>query len=154
MHLFKGGGHAAVGVQIAVVGVLVVDGHQGAVRVIGEGEQAHAVIVVAELHFLVPGRAVTVGVERRACGVQWLTPADQYAGAIAGWQADTVSGGRLDTVKTQQRAGGGADAGSQGAAAQQAAAQKHGSTAQGAGADKATSTEADDLLKVGGLVFF
>ena len=32
-----------------------VDGHQRAVAVVREGEQAHAVVVVAKLHFLGPG---------------------------------------------------------------------------------------------------
>ncbi|MNP14815.1 hypothetical protein D3C76_1071520 [compost metagenome] len=56
---------AAVGKEVAVVGVFVVDGHQGPVVVVGEGEQAHAVVVVAELQFLRLGAAVAAGVERR-----------------------------------------------------------------------------------------
>nr|GFB22208.1 hypothetical protein [Tanacetum cinerariifolium] len=67
--------------EVAVIGVLVVDCHQRAAGrlwlVAGEGEQAHAVIVVAELHLLHLRRAFAAGVERRTAGVQRLTPTDQ-----------------------------------------------------------------------------
>ena len=67
-----------MGVQVAIVGVFVIDRHQGAVRVIREGEQTHAVIVVAELDFLRTGRAFAAGVKGRAVDVQGLAPTDQH----------------------------------------------------------------------------
>ena len=141
-------------VEVAVVGVFVVDRHEGPVRVIGEGEQAHAVIVVAKLHFLLAGGAFTGRVKRRAFGLQRLTPADEHRGTVAGRQADGVGGGCVDAVEPQQVAVGGADPGRQGAATKQAAAEEHRRTTQGARTDKAPTAQADDLLKVGGLVFF
>ena len=65
-HVFGRLRHAAVRVEVAVVGVFVVDRHQRAISVVGEGEQAHAVVVVAELHFLCRRGAIAARVERRA----------------------------------------------------------------------------------------
>ena len=77
-HVFEGLRLAAVGVEVAVVGVFVVDRHQRAVVVAGEGEQAHAVVVVAELDFLGLGGAVAARVEGRAVLGQGLAPTDQH----------------------------------------------------------------------------
>ena len=153
-HFFGAGRRATVGVEVAIVGVFVVDCHQGPVGVIGEGEQAHAVVVVAKLHFLLAGRAVAGRVERRACSLQRLAPTDENRSAVARWQADGVGGGCVDAVKAQQVTVGSADTRRQCAAPEQAAAEEHRRAAQGASADKATSTKANHLLKVGGLVFF
>ncbi|MNE59051.1 hypothetical protein D3C80_1541230 [compost metagenome] len=65
-HFFSRLRHAAVGVEVAIVGVFVVDGHQCAVVVVREGEQAHAVVVIAKLEFLRLGAALAAGVEGRA----------------------------------------------------------------------------------------
>ena len=143
-----------MGVEVAVVGVFIVDCHQGPVGVIGEGKQAHAVVVVAKLHFLLAGSAVAGRVKRRAVGLQRLAPADEYRSAVARWQADGVGGGCVDAVEPQQVAVGSADTRRQCATPEQAAAEEHRRAAQGTSADKATSTKANYLLKVGGLVFF
>ena len=124
-HLFGRRRQAAVGVQVAVVGVFVVDRQQGAVGVVGEGEQAHAVVVVAKLHLLSVGAAIAAEVKGRAVGVQGLAPTDQHRGAVAGWQAEAVAGGGVDAGKAQQGACGRTDPGSQRAAAEQVATQKH-----------------------------
>ena len=145
---------AAVGIEVAIVGVLVVDRHQRPMPVIREGEQAHAVVVVAKLRFLGQGGAVAAGVEGRAVLVQRLAPADQHRGRVARWQGDGVASGAGDAGKAQQLAVAGADSCGQGAAAQQVAAQEQGRAAQGAGTDEAAAAEADDLFQVGGLVFF
>ncbi len=144
---------AAVGVEVAVVGVFVVDRHQCAVVVAGEGEQAHAVVVVTELLLLGLGAAVAGRVKGRAMGVQRLAPTDQYRGAVAGRQGDGVASGSGDAGKAQQWAGGRGIHGHC-AARQQVAAQEHRCTTQGAGADKTPAGEADHLFKVSGLVFF
>ena len=78
VYVFSAGGQAAVRIKVAIVGVFVVDRHQGAVRVIRERKQAHAVIVVAELHFLSVGAAITAWIKRRAVCSEWLAPTDQY----------------------------------------------------------------------------
>ena len=153
-HVFGRLRHAAVGVEVAVVGVFVVDRHQRPVFFAGEFEQAHAVVVVAELDFLLLGGAVAARVERRAVLLQRLAPADQYRGFVAWRQGDGVAGGGGDAVETQQLAGACADTGGQHAAAQQVAAEEHGRTAQGAGADETATAEADHFFEVGGLVFF
>ncbi|MNQ79330.1 hypothetical protein D3C85_942720 [compost metagenome] len=78
VHLFGRLRHAAVGVEVAVVGVFVVDRHQRAIVVAGECEQAHAVGVVAELDFLLLGSAIAARVKGRAVFVQGLAPTDQH----------------------------------------------------------------------------
>ncbi len=145
VHIFERLRLAAVGEQVAVVGVFVVDRHQCAVVVAGEREQAHAVIVVAELDFLGLGGAVAARVEGRT---------DQHRTGVAGWQAQAVAGGGGDAVEAQQLAGRCAGAGGHHAAGQQVAAEEQCRAAQGTRADEAAAAEADHLLEVGGLVFF
>ncbi|MNL21603.1 hypothetical protein D3C87_1429040 [compost metagenome] len=70
--------HASVGEEVAVVGVFVVDRHQRTIVVAGKGKQAHAVVVVAELDFLLLGAAIAARIERRAVFVQGLAPTDQH----------------------------------------------------------------------------
>ena len=142
-----------MGVEVAIVGVFVVDRHQRAVVVTGEWKQAHAVVVVAELLFLSLGGAMAGRVESRGVLVQGLAPTDQHRSTVARWQGDGVAGGGGDAGEPQQRAGGSGIHG-QGAAAQQVAAEEHRGAAQGACADKATAGQAHHLFKVGGLVFF
>ncbi|MNP12897.1 hypothetical protein D3C76_1051510 [compost metagenome] len=154
VHFLRRLRHARMGVEVAVVGVFVVDRHQRPVVVIGEGEQAHAVVVVTELDFLMLGGAVATRVEGRAVFLQGLTPTDQYRRLVAGWQGDRVAGRGGNAFETQQPAGAGADTGGQYAATEQVATEKHGGTAQGAGADESTAAEADHLFEVGGLVVF
>ncbi|MNO90428.1 hypothetical protein D3C76_819410 [compost metagenome] len=154
VHVFGGGRLPAVSEQIAVVGVFVVDGHQRPIVIIGEGEQAHAVIVVTELQFLGLGCALAGCIEGRGIGMQRLAPADQYRGLVTRGQADAVGGGTGDAGKAEQAAVGGADAGGHDAAAEQIATQKQSGAAQGARSDETTATQADQLFEVGGLVFF
>ena len=153
-HLFGRLRHAAVRVEVAIVGVFVVDRHQRPVFFAGKFEQAHAVVVVTELDFLLLGGAVTARVKCRTVLLQWLAPTDQYRRLIARRQGDCVAGGGGDAVKTQQFAGACADTRGQYAAAQQVATEEHGRTAEGAGADETATAEADHFLEVGGLVFF
>lgn len=152
-HVFGRLRRAAVGEEVAVIGVFVVDRHQRTVVVAREGEQAHAVVVVTELLFLGLGRAVAGRVEGGCVLAQRLAPTDQHRGAVAWRQGDGVTGGGGDAGKAQQRAGAGGVDG-EGAAGQQVAAEEHRGTAQGTGADKAAAGEADHLFQVGGLVFF
>ncbi|MNH02242.1 hypothetical protein D3C79_614740 [compost metagenome] len=140
--------------QVAVVGVFVVDRHQGAVVVAGEGKQAHAVVVVTELQFLGQGAAIAGRVEGRGVGMQRLAPTDQYPGLVAWRQADAVGGGGGDAGKAQQAAAAGADAGRQYAAAEQIATEKQRRAAQGASADEAAAAETGQVFKVGWLMFF
>ncbi|MNY10487.1 hypothetical protein D3C86_1434710 [compost metagenome] len=93
--------HAAVGVEVAVVGVFVVDRHQRPVFFARKFEQAHAVVVVAELDFLMFGAAVAARVERRTVLVQGLAPADQHRGLVARWQGDGIAGGGGNAVEAQ-----------------------------------------------------
>ncbi|CRM84567.1 hypothetical protein [Pseudomonas sp. 22 E 5] len=152
-HVFSRLRRAAMGVEVAVVGVFIVDGHQRTVVVAGEGEQAHAVVVVTELLFLGLGGAIAGRVEGRRVLVQRLAPTDQHRGGVTRRQGDGVAGGGGDAGKAQQGAGGGCVHGHC-AAGEQVAAQEHRGTAQGTGADKTAAGEADYLFKVGGLVFF
>ncbi len=158
VHVFGGLRVFAVIEQVAVIGVFVVDRHQcaaGGLRLVaGEGKQAHAVIVVAELQLLHLRSAFAAGVKCRAVGVQGLTPTDQDRGAIAGRQTDAVGGGRGDAVEAKQRAVGGADTGGHHAAAEQVAPEKHRRAAQGARADESASGQANHVFEVGGLVIF
>ena len=146
--------HAAMRIQVAIVGVFVVDRHQRAVLVVREGEQAHAVIVVAELHFLCGSGAVTARIEGRAVLVQRLAPTDQHRRLVALGQADGVGGRRRNALETEQTAVAGADAGGHDAAAQQVAAEEHRRAAQGTGADETATAEADHFFQISGLVFF
>ncbi|MNH75682.1 hypothetical protein D3C73_279340 [compost metagenome] len=141
-------------VEVAVVGVFVVDRHQRAIAVVGEGEQAHAVVVVAELHFLCGRGAVAARVEGRAVLLQGLAPTDQHRRLVAFGQGDDVGGCRRNTLETEQTAVAGADASGQRAAAQQAAAEEHRRAAQRTGADETATAEADHFFQVSGLVFF
>lgn len=153
-HFLGGGRFLAVVKEVAVVGVFVIDRQQCVVRLAGDREQAHAVVVVTELHFLSFSRAFARGVEGRAIGVQRLAPADQYVGLVAGRQADVVVAAGLDAGEAQQLAVAFADTHGQGAAAEQVAAEEQRRTTQGSGADEAAAGEANHLLEVGGLVVF
>jgi len=153
-HVFGRLRHAAVRIEVAVVGVFVVDRHQRAVFLAREFEQAHAVVVVAELHFLCRRGAVAARVEGRAVLVQRLTPADQHRRLVAFGQADGVSGGGWNAVEAEQTAVAGADTGGQHAATQQVAAEEHRRAAQRAGADETATAQADHFFQVCGLVFF
>ena len=153
-HFFGRLRHAAVGIEVAVVGVFVVDRHQRPVFFTRKLEQAHAVVVVTELDFLMLRGAVAARVERRTILVQRLAPTDQDRRFVAGRQGDRIARRGGNAVETQKLAGAGADARGEHTAAQQVAAEEHGGAAQGAGADKATTAEADHLLEVGGLVVF
>ncbi|MNF56884.1 hypothetical protein D3C84_383870 [compost metagenome] len=152
VHLRGRGRLAGVGEQVAIVGVFVVDGHQGAVVVTGKRKQAHAIVVVAELLLLRLGAAIAAGVERRSILMQGLPPTDQHRGGIAWRQADGITGTCGDALETQQRAGGFTDAGSQHTAAEQATAHEQGGATQRARANKATTAEADHVFEVGGLI--
>ncbi|MNG28659.1 hypothetical protein D3C84_1139480 [compost metagenome] len=87
-----------------VVGVFVVDRHQRPVFVAGEFEQAHAVVIVAELHFLCAGCSIAAWIERRCIFLQRLAPTDQYRGFVARRQGDGVGRGGGDAFKAQQPA--------------------------------------------------
>lgn len=153
-HVFGRLWHATVRVEVAVVGVFVVDRHQRAVAVVGEFEQAHAVVIVAELHFLGGGGAIAARIEGRAVLVQRLAPTDQHRGLVALGQADDVGGRGGNALETQQAAVASADTSGQRAAAEQVAAEEHGGAAQRTGADETATAEADYLFQICGLVFF
>ena len=146
--------HAAVRIEVAVVGVFVVDRHQRTVFLAREFKQAHPVVVVAKLHFLRSRCAVAARVEGRAVLLQRLAPADQHRRLVALGQADGVGGGSRNAVEAEQTAVAGADTGGQYAAAQQVAAEEHRRAAQRAGADETATAQADHFFQVCGLVFF
>ena len=153
-HVFGRLRQAAVRIEVAVVGVFIVDRHQRAVFLAREFEQAHAVVVVAELHFLRSRGAIAARVEGRAVLVQWLAPADQHRRLVALGQANSVGGGGRNAVETEQTAVAGADTGGQYAATQQVAAEEHRRAAQRASADETATAQADHFFQVCGLVFF
>ncbi|MNH24098.1 hypothetical protein D3C79_840150 [compost metagenome] len=94
---------AAIHKQVFVVGVFVVDGEQGAIR--PQGEEAHAVVVVAELAGLGPG-IIALG-KGGGIGEQGIPPGDQHLGLVA-WRHHYAVGHRGGYgLETEQRPGGG-----------------------------------------------
>lgn len=145
--------------EVAVVGVFVVDRQQSTVFATPHREQAHAVVVVAELHLLSLGGTLATRVERRTARSQRLAPTDQYRGRVTCWQADAVGGGSRNALEAEQSARRRADAVGQSGTAEQVAAEKHRSAAQCARADETAAGEADlvgadQVFQVSGLVFF
>ncbi|MNG94252.1 hypothetical protein D3C79_532570 [compost metagenome] len=98
--LQAGGLAAAVGEQVLLIHVFVVDGHH-AVIVINR-EEAHAVIVVAKLLFLIGGAVVALGIKCGGALHQRLPPGDQHLGAIPRRNQHFVGGGGCNAFKAQQ----------------------------------------------------
>ncbi|MNR01259.1 hypothetical protein D3C85_1170570 [compost metagenome] len=94
---------AAIRKQVFVVGVLIVDGEQGAIR--AQGEEAHAVVIVAKLACLGPG--IIALAEGGGIGEQGIPPGDQHFGLVT-WRHHYGIGHRGGHgLEPQQRLGGG-----------------------------------------------
>ena len=89
--------------QVFVVGVFVVDGEQGAIR--AQGEEAHAVVVVAKLAGLGPG-VIALG-KGGGIGEQGIPPGDQHLGLVTGRHHYGVGHRGGHGLETEQRLGGG-----------------------------------------------
>lgn len=101
-HLFQAGGFgAAVGEQILFVDVFVIDGHHAVIVI--DREEAHTVIVIAKLFFLIGGAVVALRIEGRRAVHQRLTPGDQHLRAVARRDGHLVGGRCGDALKAQQR---------------------------------------------------
>ena len=92
---------AAIRKQVFVVGVFVVDGEQGAIR--AQGEEAHAVVVVAKLARL--GLGVIALGEGGGIGEQGIPPGDQHLGLVAGRHHYGVGHRGGHGLEAQQRLG-------------------------------------------------
>ena len=100
-HLFQAGGlGAAVGEQVLLVNVFVIDGHHAMIVI--DREEAHAVVIVAELFFLIGGAVVALRIEGRRAVHQRLAPGDQHLGAVARRDGHLIGGRRGDALKAQQ----------------------------------------------------
>ncbi|MNQ70296.1 hypothetical protein D3C85_849290 [compost metagenome] len=93
---------AAIRKQVFVVGVFVVDGEQGAIR--PQGEEAHAVVVVAKLARL--GLGVIALGEGGGIGEQGIPPGDQHLGLVAGRHHYGVGHRGGHRLEAEQRLGG------------------------------------------------
>ena len=96
-------GLAAIREQIFVVGVFVVDGEQGAIR--AQGEEAHAVVVVAKLAGL--GLGIIALGKGGGIGEEGISPGDQHLGLVAGRHHYGVGHRGGHGLEAKQRPGGG-----------------------------------------------
>lgn len=90
-----------MGEQVLLVNVFVIDGHHAVIVI--DREEAHAIVVVAKLFFLIGGAVVALRIEGRRAVHQRLAPGDQHLGAVAWRYRHFIGGGRGDAPETQQR---------------------------------------------------
>ena len=131
LHLGGRHGHKAIGVQQAVVGVLVVERDQPVRGRTIEREEGHAVVVHAQLHGLLFGAVAGVLAEgwHAPRDAHRIAPGRQHLGHVARWHDQPVRLVRRHRGEAQTRSS--AKAGATGQWLQQGAQSRHGADLQG-----------------------
>ncbi len=91
---------AAVGEQRRLIHIFIVNRHHAAMVI--NREEAHTVVVVTELLFLIFGAVVALRIKRGCAIHQRITPGDQHVGAIARGYHNLIGRGRGNRLKAQQ----------------------------------------------------